>query len=222
MKRIWTALVLVSALTAFLTAQQTPLPAQDSTTPARDSSQPSTSTKTTTGSAHGGMQSEKHPGGTEVTKKQVNTEVQPVTKKVGITPEIIRAAQEKLNDKGYKAGTPTGQMNAQTHKAIGKFQKDEKLTVTSKLNENTLSHLNVGAMDTFGAAPADIGRGTKAAGHNIAAGRPIAGAKAMGKGIGRSAKKIGEGTKSVVVSGKDKMTGSDSNSPKDATSPPKQ
>ena len=222
MKRIWTALVLVSALTAFLTAQQTPPSAQDSPTPARDSSQPITSNETSSNSAHDRMQAEKHPGGTEVTKKQVNTEVQPVTKKVGVTPEIIRAAQEKLNAKGYKAGTPTGRMNAQTRKAIGNFQKDEKLTVTSKLNENTLSHLNVGGMDTFGAAPADVGRGGKAAGHNIAAGHPIAGAKAMGKGIGRSAKKVGEGTKSVVVSGKDKMTGSDNNSQKSTTEQPKQ
>lgn len=221
MKRTWTTLVLVSALTAFLTAQQAP-PAQDPITPARDPSQPIASTETNTGSAHERMQSEKHPGGTEVTKKKVNTEVQPATKNVGVTPDIIRAAQGKLNDKGYKAGTPTGRMNAQTRSAVRTFQKDEKLKVTAKLDENTLSHLNVAGLDTLGAAPADVGRGAKAAGHNIAAGRPIAGAKAMGKGIGRSAKKIGKGTKSVVVSGKDKLSGSDSNSQQSATEAPKQ
>ena len=90
-----------------------------------------------------------------------------------------------------------------------------------KLDENTLSHLNVGGMDTYGAAPADVGRGAKAAGHNIAAGHPIAGAKAMGKGIGHSGKKVGEATKSVVVSGKDKVTGNDSNSQKSETESPK-
>ena len=221
MKRAWTTLVLVSALTAFLTAQQAPPPAQDSTTAPRDSSQPTTSTQTTKQSAHQRMQAEKHPGGTEVTKKQVKTEVQPVTKSVGVTPEIILAAQKALNAKGYKAGTPSAQMNSQMRKAIGKFQKDEKLKVTSKLDENTLSHLNVGGMDTFGAAPADVGRGAKAAGHNIAAGHPIAGAKAMGKGIGRSGKKVGEATKSVVVSGKDKVTGDDNNSQKSETESPK-
>ena len=101
------------------------------------------------------------PSGTSVTKRQVNTEVQPTTKHVGITPAIIRAAQEKLNLSGYKAGNATGQMNLSTRRAIRAFQAREKLKPTGRLDENTLSHLNVGGTDTFGAAPSDIGRGGK-------------------------------------------------------------
>ena len=114
------------------------------------------------------------PSGTTVTKRHVNTEVQPTTKQVGITPDIIRTAQQKLNLSGYKAGNATGQMNLSTRHAIRAFQAHEKLNVSGKLDENTLSHLNVGGTDTFGAAPSDIGRGGKDAGHDIAGGHPIA------------------------------------------------
>jgi peptidoglycan hydrolase-like protein with peptidoglycan-binding domain len=147
------------------------------------------------------------PFGTTVTKRQVNTEVQPTTKQVGITPDIIRTAQEKLNLSGYKAGSATGRMNLSTRRAIRAFQAHEKLTTTGRLDENTLSHLNVGGTDTFGAAPSDIGRGGKAAGHDIARGHPIAATKAMGKGIGHFGKKVGEGTKSLAMTSKDKVTG---------------
>src|SRR5579864_9368519 len=131
MKQSWIAVALVSALSAFLMAQQAP-------PSARDSSQPiaSTATTTTEQSVHARMQSGKHPAGTEVTKRQINTEVQPVTKNVGVTPTMIRAALGKLNDKGYKAGTPTGRLNAKTRRAIGKFQRNEKLKVTARLDEN--------------------------------------------------------------------------------------
>ena len=147
------------------------------------------------------------PSGTTVTKRQMNTEVQPTTKQVGLTPDIIRTAQAKLNLSGYKAGNATGQMNPSTRRAIRAFQEHDKLTVTGRLDENTLSHLNVGGTDTFGAAPSDIGRGGKAAGHDIAGGHPVAATKAMGKGIGHFGKKIGEGTKSLAVTSKDKVTG---------------
>ena len=147
------------------------------------------------------------PSGTTVTKQHVNTEVQPTTKQVGITPGLIRAAQEKLNVSGYKAGNATGKMNLSTRRAIRAFQAHEKLTVTGRLDENTLSHLNVGGTDTFGAAPSDIGRGGKAAGHDIAGGHPIAATEAIGKGIGHFGKKVGEGTKSLAVTSKDKVTG---------------
>jgi peptidoglycan hydrolase-like protein with peptidoglycan-binding domain len=151
--------------------------------------------------------SEQPPSGTRVTHQRVNTEVQPMTKQVGITPAIIRAAQAKLNLSGLKAGNATGQMNASTRRAIRAFQAKEKLNVTGRLDENTLSHLNIGGTDTFGAAPSDIGRGGKAAGHDIAGGHPIAATQAMGKGIGHFGKKVGEGTKSLAVTSKDKVTG---------------
>ena len=160
--------------------------------------------------------SEQAPSGTAVTNRQVNTEVQPLTKQVGVTPAIIRAAQAKLNLSGYKAGNATGQMNPSTHRAIRAFQAKEGLNVTGRLDENTMSHLNVGGTDTFGAAPSDIGRGSKAAGHDIVGGHPIAATEAMGKGIGHFGKKVGEGTKSLTVTGKDKVVGTqDSGKPSD-------
>jgi len=152
------------------------------------------------------------PSGTTVTKRQMNTEVQPTTKQVGVTPGIIRAAQKKLNLSGYKAGTATGTMNLRTRRAIRAFQAHEKLSATGRLDENTLSHLNVGGTDTFGAAPSDVGRGGKAAGHDIAGGHPVAATKAMGKGIGHFGKKVGEGTKSIAVNSKDKVTGNEGSS----------
>ncbi len=179
MKQQWKAFMLVSALGTCAAAYQTPAVSQ---------SQP-------------------HPSGTVVTRNSANTEVQPATKMVGLTPAIIRTAQVKLNSKGYNAGPATGRMNVRTRRAVHNFQRDEKLTVNGSLDENTLSHLNVGGSDTFGAAPGDIGRGGKAAGHDIAGGHPIAAAKAIGVGIGRSEKKVGEGTKSLAISGKDKVTG---------------
>jgi peptidoglycan hydrolase-like protein with peptidoglycan-binding domain len=152
------------------------------------------------------------PSGTTVTKRHVNTEVQPTTKQVGITPDLIRTAQRKLNVSGYKAGNATGKMNLRTRRAIRAFQAHEKLTSTGRLDENTLSHLNVGGTDTFGAAPSDIGRGGKAAGHDIAGGHPIAATEAMGKGIGHFGKKVGEGTKSLAMTSKDKITGNQGSS----------
>jgi len=179
MKNPYTLLMFTFALGASMAAQQTASP-------------------TSSGQA---------PSGTVVTNQQMNTQVQPITKRVGVTPGIIRAAQAKLNLSGYKAGDATGQMNPSTRSAIRAYQAKQGLNVTGRLDENTISHLNVGGSDTFGAAPSDIGRGGKAAGHDIAGGHPIAATEAMGKGIGHFGKKVGEGTKSVAVTGKDKITG---------------
>ena len=55
----------------------------------------------------------------------------------------IRKAQETLNARGYKAGPPTGEMNAATGSALRSFQKSEGLKVTGRLNPRTLKHLGM-------------------------------------------------------------------------------
>jgi len=152
------------------------------------------------------------PQGTEVTQQHpTNNEVQPTAKTIGVNAKVIRQAQGKLNDKGYSAGPVTGRMNVATRAALRKFQADEKLRVTGRLDENTLSHLNIGAGTTMGAAPGDVGRGAMAAGHDIKEGHPVAAGKAIGTGVGRAGKKVGEGTKSAVVGAKDKMDKDENN-----------
>lgn len=160
------------------------------------------------------------PSGTVADQQHPNSnEVQPAPEKIRITPDIVRAAQQKLDDNGYKVGTPDGRIGPRTRAAVRKFQADNNLEKTGKLDESTLSHLNVGAGKTMASAPGDIGRGAKAAGHDIVKGHPIAGAKAIGTGFGRAGKAVGEGTKSGVVGSKDKIASHKKSSDSRATPP---
>ena len=158
------------------------------------------------------------PSGTVVDQQHgVNNEVQPAPEQVHLTPDVIRSAQQKLNDEGYKSGTIDGTMGPVTAGAVRKYQQDKGLKQTGALDETTLSHLNVGGGHVMATAPGDIGRGAKAAGHDIKEGHPIAAGKALGKGVGRAGKAVGEGTKSGVGEGAQKVTGQ---KPKESTSPP--
>ncbi|MBV9074472.1 MAG: peptidoglycan-binding protein [Acidobacteria bacterium] len=150
---------------------------------------------------------QKSPNGTVVTGKHADgsTEVQPDFKKARISDNDIIDAQKKLNDEGYNAGTPDGKLGPHTRAAIRKFQQDKNLTVTGKLDESTLSHLNVAPGKTMANAPSDIGRGAKAAGHDFKEGHPLAAAKAIGKGFGHAGKSVALGTKSGVMGSKDKI-----------------
>jgi peptidoglycan hydrolase-like protein with peptidoglycan-binding domain len=159
------------------------------------------------------------PSGT-VAEAQHPGEVQPAPEKIRVTPDVIRSAQQKLDDKGYEAGKPDGRFGPHTRAAVRKFQADNNLEQTGKLDESTLSHLNVGGGKTMASAPGDIGRGAKAAGHDIAHGHPVAAAKAMGTGVGRAGKAVGEGTKSGVMGTKDKIA-SHKKSSDNGTTPPR-
>jgi peptidoglycan hydrolase-like protein with peptidoglycan-binding domain len=57
------------------------------------------------------------------------------------TTAQIKEAQEGLAKAGFYKGKPTGQFNADTRKALEKYQKENKLPVTGRLNETVLSKL---------------------------------------------------------------------------------
>jgi len=150
--------------------------------------------------------SDQAPSGTVVEKQHGDTnEVQPAPEKIRITPDVVRASQQKLTEEGYKPGTPDGKMGPVTRAAIRKYQEHEGLKVTATLDESTLSHLGIGGGKIVATAPGDIGRGAKAAAHNVKEGHPIAAGKAMGPGFGRAGKAVGEGTKSGVKGAKHKV-----------------
>jgi osmotically-inducible protein OsmY len=56
----------------------------------------------------------------------------------------VRAAQEKLQAKGYDPGPIDGIWGPRTAHAVSEFQKKENLTVTSRLDSETLGKLDVG------------------------------------------------------------------------------
>ena len=159
-------------------------------------------------------QTQNKPSGTVVTQKHADgsTEVQPDFKQVPMSNNDIMDAQKKLNANGYKVGTEDGKLGPRTRTALRKYQHDNNITESGTLDESTRTHLNVAAGKTMSSAPSDIGRGAKAAGHNIKEGHPLAAAKAMGKGFGHAGKSVGEGTKSGVMGSKDKIAGNKSKS----------
>jgi len=78
------------------------------------------------------------PSGTVVEKQHGDTnEVQPAPEKIRITPDVVRASQQKLTEEGYKPGTPDGKMGPVTRAAIRKYQEHEGLKVTATLDEST-------------------------------------------------------------------------------------
>ncbi len=53
----------------------------------------------------------------------------------------IKEAQEGLAKAGFYKGKPTGQFNADTRKALKKYQKQNKLPVTGRLDNEVLTKL---------------------------------------------------------------------------------
>ncbi len=149
MKHCGLIIGLVFLLGSFVLAQQTPAPDTQSNT-----------AKTAP------------PAGTKVTQRQTDTLVKPAPKPVKITPKVIQAAQTELDKRGYNAGPEDGIDGPRTRAATKKFQADQDLAQTGQLDVNTLEKLNVGGVQTLGAAPADVGRGGKAFGHDIKQGHP--------------------------------------------------
>ena len=62
-------------------------------------------------------------------------------KSMAWTTEQIKEAQEGLAKAGFYKGKPTGQFNADTRKALKKYQKENKLPVTGRLDNEVLNKL---------------------------------------------------------------------------------
>lgn len=152
---------------------------------------------------NGGITSDQ-PAGTKVAGRDQDTIVHPQRKPVKVDASVVQAAQKALSDRGYDAGPADGHIGPRTSAAISKFQADEGMDQTGELDTNTLTKLNVGGTRIVESAPADLGRGGKAAAHNAAEGHPVEAGKAVGSGAASFGKKVGKGTKSLAVEGVEK------------------
>jgi peptidoglycan hydrolase-like protein with peptidoglycan-binding domain len=141
------------------------------------------------------------PSGTKVVGHHTEAVVQPKIKPVQLDRSTVQAAQKQLKVRGYNVGQEDGIAGPETRAAVEKFQADQGLTQNGRLDAATLAKLDVGGTQIVGSAPADLGRGGKAAGHDFKEGHPIDAAKAMGKGSESFGKKVAEGTKSLAVGG---------------------
>jgi peptidoglycan hydrolase-like protein with peptidoglycan-binding domain len=121
--------------------------------------------------------------------------------------EGIKKVQQSLSDKGYNAGPIDGILGHRTRAAIREFQKAEKLPVTGRLDAETAGRLGVGPESiggSFETAGHEIGRGGQELGHEMKHGKPIAGGKEFGKGVGRAAQSVGSGVKKAVTTDSDR------------------
>jgi peptidoglycan hydrolase-like protein with peptidoglycan-binding domain len=70
----------------------------------------------------------------------------------------VRDAQQALNDKGYDAGPVDGILGPKTKAALQKFQKDQGMQATGRLDSNTIAALGISPSGPT--ASSDTGRTT--------------------------------------------------------------
>ncbi|HLH07227.1 MAG TPA: peptidoglycan-binding domain-containing protein [Terriglobales bacterium] len=206
MKRLVLTAGLVLGLAPFIVAQ-------DNASNGQSSTQTTTANTQTTTTDNSGQENTTHahaapsstPKGTRVVGHHEDTIVQPEEAHVKVNKKTVEAAQKALTDRGYNPGTADGIDGPQTRAATSKFQADQGLTQTGRLDADTLEKLNVGGPQTLGAAGHDFGRGGKAFGHDVKEGHPVEAGKALGEGTVNGAKKVGKGSESLAKEGAQKV-----------------
>ncbi len=121
--------------------------------------------------------------------------------------EDIKKVQQSLSDKGYDAGPVDGVLGSRTRASIRQYQASEKLTVNGRLDAETAGKLGVGPESiggSFKGAGQEVGQGGQELGHEMQKGKPIAGGKEFGLGVGRAAQKVGSGVKKAVSTDSDR------------------
>ena len=121
--------------------------------------------------------------------------------------EDIMKVQKSLIDKGYDAGPVDGVLGPHTRAAIREYQAAEKLTVNGRLDAETAGKLGVGEESiggSFKGAGQEVGQGGEELGHEMQQGKPIAGGKEFGLGVGRASQKVASGVKKAVTTESDR------------------
>jgi peptidoglycan hydrolase-like protein with peptidoglycan-binding domain len=119
----------------------------------------------------------------------------------------VKKVQKSLTDKGYDVGPADGVLGSRTRAGIRQYQASEKLTVTGRLDAETAGKLGVGPESiggNFKGAGQEVGQGGQELGHEMKQGKPIAGGKEFGVGVGRAAQKVGSGVKKAVTTDSDR------------------
>ena len=123
------------------------------------------------------------------------------------TSDEISKVQKSLSDKGYDAGPIDGVMGSRTRAGIRQYQAAEKLPVTGRLDVETAGKLGVGPESiggNFEGAGQNVKDGSKELGHEMQQGKPVAGGKEFGIGVGRAAKDVASGVKKAVTTDSDR------------------
>jgi len=121
--------------------------------------------------------------------------------------EDNKKVQQSLIDKGYDAGPVDGVLGSRTRAAIRQYQASEKLAVTGRLDAETAGKLGVGPESiggSFKGAGQEVGQGGQELGHEMKQGKPIAGGKEFGIGVGRAAQKVASGVKKAATTDSDR------------------
>ena len=139
----------------------------------------------------------------------------PLASAANLNKEDIEKVQKSLIDKGYHPGSVDGVLGPRTRAGIRDYQKSEELPVTGRLDAETAGKLGVGPESiggNFKGAGHEVAEGSKEAVHEGGDGKPLAGGKEFGKGIGRAGEKVGRGVRRAV--GLDSDRGDRENKPK--------
>ena len=121
--------------------------------------------------------------------------------------EDVKKVQQSLSDKGYDAGPVDGVLGSRTRASIRQYQASEKLTVNGRLDAETAGKLGVGPESiggSFKGAGQEVGQGGQELGHEMKQGKPIAGGKEFGLGVGRAAHKVASGVKKAATTDSDR------------------
>jgi peptidoglycan hydrolase-like protein with peptidoglycan-binding domain len=88
------------------------------------------------------------------------------------SPELVKQAQQALNDKGLNSGPVDGQWGPQTQQAVKAYQQQNQIQASGQLDRETLASLGIGQSASAGSSSPEpsSSTGSSARGANGASG----------------------------------------------------